>query len=127
MVKIRLTRMGTKKRPFYRVVVAHDRVRREGPFIEIIGTYNPQKGPEETKKELKIVNKCYTVDATKISFDIIGRGIAFNTAMLGALIKVRPIVSVDSLSGSLLKTFGKDIGQRNVEVMLRANKEVTGL
>ena len=53
MVKIRLTRMGTKKRPFYRVVVAHDRVRREGPFIEIIGTYNPQKGPEETKIDLE--------------------------------------------------------------------------
>ncbi len=88
---------------------------------------NSKKSPEETKKELNITSKCYTVDATKISFDIIGRGIAFNTAMLGALIKVRPIVSVESLSGSLLKTFGKDIGQRNVEVMLRANKEVTGL
>ena len=52
MVKIRLTRMGTHKRPFYRVVVADDRARREGPFIEIIGTYNPQKGPEETKIDL---------------------------------------------------------------------------
>ena len=53
MVKIRLTRMGTHKRPFYRVVVANDRARREGPFIEIIGTYNPQKGPEETKIDLE--------------------------------------------------------------------------
>lgn len=53
MVKIRLTRMGTHKRPFYRVVVANDRARREGPFIEIIGTYNPQKGPEETKINLE--------------------------------------------------------------------------
>jgi small subunit ribosomal protein S16 len=53
LVKIRLTRMGTHKRPFYRVVVANDRARREGPFIEIIGTYNPQKGPEETKINLE--------------------------------------------------------------------------
>jgi len=45
--------MGTHKRPFYRVVVANDRARREGPFIEIIGTYNPQKGPEETKINLE--------------------------------------------------------------------------
>jgi len=53
LVKIRLTRMGTHKRPFYRVVVADDRARREGPFIEIIGTYNPQKGPGETKIDLE--------------------------------------------------------------------------
>ncbi len=88
---------------------------------------NTKKSAEETKKELNIANKCYTVDATKISFDIIGSGVAFNTAMLGAFTKVRSIVSIDSLSKTLLKRFGKDIGQKNVEVVLRANKEVTGL
>jgi len=87
---------------------------------------NSKKSPEEVKEELKMTNRCYTVDATKISFDIIGSGIAFNTAMLGALIRARPVVSVDSLSKTLLKTFGKDVGQRNVEVLLRANKEVRG-
>jgi pyruvate ferredoxin oxidoreductase gamma subunit len=85
---------------------------------------NSKKSSEETKKELNITNKCYTVDATKISFEIIGSGAAFNTAMLGALINVIPIISIDSLSKTLLKTFGRDIGQKNVEVVLRAHKEV---
>ena len=48
--KIRLMRLGRKKRPFYRIVVADSRSRRDGAFIEVIGTYNPL--PNET--ELKI-------------------------------------------------------------------------
>ncbi len=49
MVKIRLTRLGAHKKPFYRLVVTDSRARRDGPFIEILGTYNPQKGASETK------------------------------------------------------------------------------
>ncbi len=49
MVKIRLARMGAKKKPYYRVVVADSRARRDGPFIEIIGTYDPTKEPSEVK------------------------------------------------------------------------------
>lgn len=49
MVKIRLTRKGSKKRPFYRVVVADARSPRDGRFIEIIGTYNPLTSPAEVK------------------------------------------------------------------------------
>lgn len=49
MVKIRLTRKGAKKKPFYRVIVADERKRRDGPFIEIIGTYDPMKEPSEVK------------------------------------------------------------------------------
>ncbi len=49
MLKIRLTRKGAKKRPFYRVIVADARKRRDGPFIEIIGTYDPLKNPSEVK------------------------------------------------------------------------------
>lgn len=45
MVKIRLARLGAHKRPFYRVVVADSRARRNGPFIEILGTYDPLKDP----------------------------------------------------------------------------------
>ena len=41
MVKIRLRRMGAKKTPFYRIVVADSRYPRDGRFIEEIGTYNP--------------------------------------------------------------------------------------
>lgn len=44
-VKIRLRRMGAKKAPFYRVVVADSRYPRDGRFIEEIGTYDPTKDP----------------------------------------------------------------------------------
>ncbi len=53
MVKIRLARMGAHKRPFYRVVVADSRARRNGPFIEILGTYDPLKEPSEIKLNLE--------------------------------------------------------------------------
>lgn len=46
MVKIRLRRIGTKGRPFYRVVVAPDRAGRNGRFVEVIGTYDPVAKPK---------------------------------------------------------------------------------
>lgn len=49
MVKIRLTRKGAKKKPFYRVIVTDSKERRDGPFLEIIGTYDPMKNPSEIK------------------------------------------------------------------------------
>ena len=49
MVKIRLHRMGAKKAPFYRVVVADSRYPRDGRFIAEIGTYNPMVEPAEVK------------------------------------------------------------------------------
>ena len=48
-VKLRLTRMGAKKNPYYRVVVADSRYPRDGRFIEVIGTYNPMTEPAEIK------------------------------------------------------------------------------
>jgi len=48
-VRIRLTRMGAKKRPFYRLVVADSRAPRDGRFIEILGSYNPLTEPAEIK------------------------------------------------------------------------------
>lgn len=48
-VKIRLRRMGAKKAPFYRVVVADSRYPRDGRFIEEIGTYNTMVDPAEIK------------------------------------------------------------------------------
>jgi len=53
LVKIRLTRLGAHKRPFYRVIVADSRARRDGPFIEILGTYDPLKEPSEIKIDLE--------------------------------------------------------------------------
>ncbi len=49
MVKIRLRRMGAKKAPFYRIVVADSRYPRDGRFIEEIGTYNPMTAEAEVK------------------------------------------------------------------------------
>lgn len=48
-VKIRLRRMGAKKRPFYRLVVADSRVARDGRFIETLGYYNPCVQPSDIK------------------------------------------------------------------------------
>lgn len=51
MVRIRLRRMGAKKKPFYRIVVADKRSPRDGRFIETIGTYNPLTEPETVSLE----------------------------------------------------------------------------
>ena len=45
MLRIRLTRMGAKKKPFYRVVVTEKRRARDGSFVEIVGHYNPRTDP----------------------------------------------------------------------------------
>ena len=46
-VKLRLKRMGAKQKPFYRIVAADSRTKRDGKFLENIGTYNPIKNPAE--------------------------------------------------------------------------------
>jgi len=57
MVKIRLKRMGAKKAPFYRIVVADSRSPRDGAFIETIGTYNPLTTPAEIKVDEELTLK----------------------------------------------------------------------
>ncbi|EGD45856.1 ribosomal protein S16 [Ruminiclostridium papyrosolvens DSM 2782] len=56
-VKIRLKRMGAKKNPFYRVVVADSRYPRDGRFIEEIGTYNPVVEPAQVKIDAEKAQK----------------------------------------------------------------------
>ena len=56
-VKIRLTRMGAKKAPFYRVVVADGRFPRDGRFIEEIGYYNPLTTPADVKIDAEKAKK----------------------------------------------------------------------
>jgi small subunit ribosomal protein S16 len=54
-VKMRLTRVGSKKNPIYRVVIADSRSPRDGKFIEIVGRYNPQTDPSTIElKEDKV-------------------------------------------------------------------------
>ena len=69
-VKIRLRRMGAKKAPFYRIVVADSRYPRDGRFIEEIGTYNPVVSPIEIKVDAEkakqwIANGAQPTDTVK--------------------------------------------------------------
>ena len=56
-VKIRLRRMGAKKSPFYRIVVAYSRFPRDGRFIEEIGYYNPLQEPSVVKVDVEKAQK----------------------------------------------------------------------
>ena len=55
MLRIRLTRMGAKKKPFYRVVVTERRQARDGRFVEIVGHYNPGTNPPVVEMNLERV------------------------------------------------------------------------
>lgn len=56
-VKIRLTRMGTKKRPYYRLVAANSESPRDGKFLEILGSYDPMKDPAQIKIDKEKINR----------------------------------------------------------------------
>lgn len=56
-VKLRLKRMGAKKRPFYRIIAADSRSPRDGRFIEVVGTYNPLTEPAEVKIDEELALK----------------------------------------------------------------------
>src|SRR5918996_2142607 len=77
-VRIRLTRVGSKKNPIYRVVVADSRSPRDGRFIEIIGRYNPQTDPSTIE-----------LDEEKVK-DWLGKG-AQPSAAVAKLIKIAKI------------------------------------
>ncbi len=62
-VKIRLRRMGKKKSPFYRIVVADSRDKRDGRFIEEIGTYDPNQEPSAYKIDEEAAKKWLSVGA----------------------------------------------------------------
>jgi len=73
-VRIRLTRLGRKKKPFYRIIVADSENKRDGKFLDIIGTYDPLKDPATI-----------TIDDTKLQ-DWLGRG-ALPTDTVQSLMK----------------------------------------
>ena len=79
MVKIRLRRIGAKKNPYYRIVVADSRFPRDGRFIEELGTYSPLSDPTEFK-----------VDADRVK-DWISKG-AQPTDTVRALLKKAEII-----------------------------------
>lgn len=87
-VKIRLKRMGAKKAPFYRVVVADSRSPRDGRFIETVGTYNPLTTPAEIKldeeKAIKWLNNgAIPTDTVKNLFSKAGIMEKFHNAKQG--------------------------------------------
>ena len=57
MLKIRLTRKGDKKAPFYRIIVADSRSPRDGRFVDQVGTYNPLTNPAEIKVDAEKVKQ----------------------------------------------------------------------
>ena len=69
MVKIRLTRMGDHKSPFYRVIVADSRSPRDGKFIEVLGTYDPHLDDglklDEKKEKKWIANGAQPTDTAR--------------------------------------------------------------
>lgn len=68
-VKIRLTRQGGKKKPFYRIVVADSEAPRDGSFLEVIGTYNPMTEP--AKVDLKGDRVTFWLDKGAIPTDTV--------------------------------------------------------
>ena len=70
-VKIRLRRMGQKKAPFYRIIVADSRSPRDGRFIEEIGTYNQNVEPSEFKINAELAQKWLATGAQPT--DVVGK------------------------------------------------------
>lgn len=64
MVRLRLTRMGRKKRPFYRIVAADSRSPRDGRNIEVLGFYNPMTASKDLKLDLERVDYWLSVGAS---------------------------------------------------------------
>lgn len=75
-VRIRLTRLGRKKKPFYRIIVADSESKRDGKFLDIVGTYDPLKDPA-----------LVTIDNDKLQ-DWLGKGALPTTTVKSLLKKV---------------------------------------
>ena len=75
-VRIRLTRLGRKKKPFYRIVVADSQCSRDGKFLDVVGTYDPLQDPAVIK-----------IDDAKLE-DWLGRGAVPSTTVKSLLKKV---------------------------------------
>ncbi len=82
-VRIRLTRMGRKKKPFYRIVVANSEAARDGKFLEIVGTYDPMQDPAVVKLDTEKLN------------DWLGKG-AEPTTTVRSLLKKHGAAQVES-------------------------------
>jgi small subunit ribosomal protein S16 len=75
-VRIRLTRLGKKKKPFYRIIVADSASKRDGKFLDVVGTYDPCKEPA-----------AITLNNTKLQ-EWLGKGALPTTTVLSLIKKV---------------------------------------
>ncbi len=76
MVKLRLARFGAKKQPYYRIVAADAHGKRDGRFIELLGTYDPRKDPPAVT--LKVERVQYWLSVGAAASDQVGRLLHFN-------------------------------------------------
>ncbi len=103
----------------------------DGATEDAIFVVNTSKDPQEIKSKLKAEpgQKVFTIDATKIAMDCIGRALP-NSPMLGAVCKVTGLVSLDHLLEDVGKSFGKKFSQKiidgNIEATRRGYEEVKG-
>jgi len=87
---------------------------------------NTERTADELKKLLSVNDAhVYSVNAVRIAMDVLGRPI-YNTAMLGALIKVVPLTSFESIANVVRQRFPGTLGEKNVEAVKRASEEVVG-
>jgi len=70
MVRIRLTRVGAKKRPFYRIVAIDERKPRDGRPLEFLGTYDPRPNPERIRLETQRVEAWLAKGAKLFKIDL---------------------------------------------------------
>lgn len=103
----------------------------DGATEDAIFVVNTSKDPKEIRSKLKSESgqKVFTIDATKIAMDCIGRAMP-NASMLGAVIKVTGLVTLDHLLEDIRKSFGKKFSQKiidgNLEATRRGYEEVKG-
>lgn len=79
---------------------------------------NTPLSPEEIKKKLSFSGKVYTVDATKISIDTVGKNLP-NTPMLGAFVKITKIIPIDSVKKCIKDKFLSKIGQEKTDLTIK--------
>ncbi|WP_455364079.1 2-oxoacid:acceptor oxidoreductase family protein [[Eubacterium] cellulosolvens] len=89
---------------------------------------NTKKMPDEINRELKLnTANPFTLDATRICLDSLGNTKALNTIMLGALVKVSELVSLESVVKSLEERFSGPILEKNIELIKQGYSEVKGM
>ena len=111
MVRIRLRRMGAKKKPFYRIVIADKRSPRDGRFIETIGTYDPLTEPETIEIELDRAAHWLSVGAQP-------------TEAVARILRQRNLLNLDGKPIPLAESVDENAGEIAEEIVAEAVEEI---